>query len=372
MKLSFFVATRNGSSRNPPGTFAATLRQYRELGDELVVVVDDTTSDDTFDVAKEVTPNVHLFVHDPLFIEMHRQAFSRCRGDWIFAADDDDRLSSNWTRPLFDALMRNRPVTHYWVPTRYLVDAQTYISTAPYIGHFSVQLFRNIESIAVLPRNLHQQLAIAGEPVYLCGLWMDAMNFAWHDRASREAKLAIYEEAHDEAHTNFDQRRFYLYEDYYFETEAVEDERDAAVLQQASAESGPGVSVRILRAPIKMTVGQTYWVAVRLINNSARVLLPQSEFIRWGQLSLSYRWNHGESTPQDPQTPFPARIAPGFQHDALVRVKAPSSPGSYALSIDILEEQTARISEASDAGTFETRKIEVRPLTWRPVTGERA
>ncbi len=372
MKLSFYVATRNGSSRNPPGTFATLLQQYKELGDELVVLVDDTTTDDTFDIAKNFTPNVHRFAHDPLFIEMQRQAFYRCSGDWIFAADDDDRMGSNWTRPILDELMSRRTVTHYWVPTRYLVSDDFYLSTAPYIGHFSAQFFRNIESIAILPSNLHQQIAFAGEPAYLAGLYMDAMNFTWHDRASREAKVRTYDEAHDEANTNFDQSRFYLYEDYYFETERREDCAAPAVMEPIdSSETPRGIHVRILSAQSSMTVGQTYWATVRIVNNSDRALLPQSEFLRWGELALGYRWlplteNAGAGT--QPQTPFPARLLPGHQHDALIRVQAPAVPGTRQLKVDILEENRSWLSDAEPAGSFETREVQIRPLVWPPTT----
>ena len=231
MKLSIYIATRNGSSRNPPGTFANLLQQFKELADDLVVLVDDTSTDDTFEIAKGFTKSVYSFAHDPLFIEMRRQSFYRCNGDWIFAADDDDKLSSLWTRPVFERLMRLRSVTHYWVPTRYLVSEDLYLSTAPYIGHCSASFYRNIESIAVLPSKLHQQMAFAGEPAYLAGLYTDAMNFAWSDRNTREATLRTYDEAYDEWGTGFDQTRFYLYEDYYFETRRIDDSKMPMIME---------------------------------------------------------------------------------------------------------------------------------------------
>ncbi len=368
MKLSIFIATRNGTSRNPSGTFAQLLQRCAELADELVVVVDDTSTDDTFDVAKHYTPNAYFFAHDPLFIEMQRQAFYRCTGDWIFAADDDDKLSSRWTRPVLERLMNLRSVTHYWVPSRYLVSDELYLATAPYVGHFSPQFYRNIESIAVLPQNLHQQMAFAGEPAYLAGLYTDAMNFAWHDRDAREAKLLSYDEAYDEAETGFDQHRFYRYEDFYFETRAIEDTAAPAVMEPITEKGVPaGIHVRIIDAPPTMTAGQTYWVTVRIVNNSHRALLPQSEFIRWGGLAVSYRWSPGSQKHNEPhvRTPFPARILPAHQHDALVRVRAPETPGEHELQRDILEERTW-LSSGGDGGSCERRAVDVRTLVWPP------
>jgi glycosyltransferase involved in cell wall biosynthesis len=374
VKLSICLATRNGSTRNPSGTFATLLARFKELADELVIIVDDTSTDDTFEIAKKFTKHVSLFVHDPLFIEMRRQTFYRCTGDWIFAVDDDDILNSHWTRPMVERLMSARSVTHYWLPARFLVTPERYLSTAPYIGHSMAMFYRNIESLVVLPEKLHQQLAIAGEPAYVAGLYVNAMDFAWHDRAMREAKISRYDEAYDDHGTGFDQTRFYLYEDYYFETRELVDLPDLKIMSPIAGNGvKAGIHVRIVDCPQTFTAAQTYWVTARIVNNSARALLPQSEFIRWGELTVTYRWFSGDNmnlTEERIVTPFPARILPHHEHDVLVRVKAPAAPGGYRLQIDIREEHKRWLSDAEDAGDFEARDIQVAPLVWPPRSPE--
>lgn len=335
----------------------------------MVVAVDYSTTDDTFDVARRFTRHVYHFAHDPMWAEMRRQSFRRCTGDWIFAIDDDDRLSSRWSREVLEELMRSRATTHYWIPSRYFVNEQgSYLSIAPWIGHFGVQLYRNIESIASIPTMLHYQLAIAGEPAYLAGLYVDAMDFVWHDRASREAKILVYDEAHDEQVTQFNQARFYLYEDYYFETRRADDPFVPAIMAAASQEGvEPGVHVRFMDCPGTMTAGQTYWVTIRIVNHTDRELLPQSEFIRWGTLAVSYSWVPGVANAPI-RTPFPARIMPGHEHDALVKITAPPNAGTHNLRMDVLEE-----SRSIEEGRYETRTIEIAPLVWPPqITGEAA
>jgi hypothetical protein len=107
---------------------------------------------------------------------------------------------------------------------------------------------------------------------------------------------------------------------------------------------------------------------VRIVNTSDRVLLPQSEFVRWGTLELGYRWSPAAEKKNDPnlRTPFPARILPNHQHDALVRVKAPGSPGTYQLQIDILEENKMWFSEGENNGSFERCTVDVQTLVWPP------
>lgn len=358
MKLSIFVPTRNGSTRNPPGAFAQLLGRLRELADELVVEVDDRTTDDTFDVAKQFTEHVHAFRPDPMFVEVHRLSFYRCSGDWIFLFDDDDVLGERWTRTAVEQLMRQRTVTHYWVPARFVVPGGRYITTAPYVGHFHLLLHRNIESLMAMPSKLHQQPAFAGEPAYIAGMFVNAMDFAWHDRSFREEKVRTYDESFDED-TPFDQRRFYLYEDYYYETGPIGDSAPVKMMSPVESGGGTGIRVRFLECPEKMTAGQTYWVTVRITNESASPLLPQSELIRWGSLALGYRWPGEPVAPL--RTPFPARIMPAHEHDALVQVKAPAAPGPYRLQVEIIENDRS----LSDA-RFETRAVDVAPLVWPP------
>lgn len=368
MKLSIYVATRNGSTRNPAGAFAQLLERLRELGDELVVAVDYTTTDDTFDVAKKFTQNVGHFAHDPMWAEMRTQSFRRCAGDWVFALDDDDRLSAGWSRAVLEQLMSSRPTTHYWVPSRYFVnDEGFYLSVAPWIGHSSVQLYRNIESIASIPTTLHYQLAVAGEPAYLAGLYIDAMDFVWHSREYREEKVRSYDEAHDEALTQFNQARFYLYEDYYFETRRADDAAMPAIMSPFKQRYESGVHVQLLDCPKKMTAAQTYWITVRIVNATDRPLLPQSEFIRWGTLAIAYSWAPVVDAGSGIRSPFPARIMPGHEHDALVKVTAPAGAGTYELKMDVLEE-----NRSMRAVRCEARAVEVAPLVWPPQIGDSA
>ncbi len=104
----------------------------------------------------------------------------------------------------------------------------------------------------------------------------------------------------------------------------------------------------------------------RIINASDDTLLPQSEFIRYGRLALSYRWFLEGGAGEDflvkdelAVSPFPARIPPGHEHDALVRFKTPDHAGSFQLQIDILADRTDWLSGSSESGSFDRIPIEV-------------
>jgi glycosyltransferase involved in cell wall biosynthesis len=76
MKLSAVVGTKNSAARLP-----ALIERLGELADEVVVLVDSTTSDATAEVAEHLGAKVYSFVHDEHLLEMRRQMFERCTGE---------------------------------------------------------------------------------------------------------------------------------------------------------------------------------------------------------------------------------------------------------------------------------------------------
>ncbi len=359
MKLSAVVGTKNGSGRLP-----ALLEKLNELADEVVVLVDSTTTDATADVARKCGATVHAFVHDPHFIEMRRQMLERCSGDWILNLDDDEMINARWSRSVLDEIMQERSITHCWFSSRNLVPpGDRYIRTAPLYPDWGMRMFRNIPSIAALPASLHEAWHIAGEPLFVADLHRYHWDFVWNDRAAREAKMAAYRAA--DSNNPGDEHA--LYEDYYFEAEQIT-EKDSAPADSVYEQwpVGNNVDLHLSDVPSTMTVGQRYVARVAIANGSSRTLLPQSEFIRWGTLELATRWfarQEGTDTRGEFATPFPGRIEPGRSLPALANVKAPDTPGEYWLQADI-REAGCWFSELPNRGHYERKLVRVVPLVW--------
>ena len=362
MKLSAVVATKNGAGRLP-----ALLQKLDELADELVVLVDSTSSDDTAEVAGRAGARVHSFIHDGQFAEMKRQMLLHCGSDWILNLDDDDMINDRWNRATVEALMNDRDVTHYWFTARDLVPpGSQYIRTAPWYPDWIVRMFRNIPSIVVVPSLLHESWRIAGDPRYHADLHIYHHDYVWNDRATREDKLAAYRVANPEnpgeKHT--------LYEDYYYELEPVQekDSEDPASVYEIKTPSGRAVDLYLDDVPSNMTASQSYGARVSIANGTGRELLPQSEYIRWGTLELATRWFSGRDSNEEigsaVAVPFPARIGPKQTIAALATVTAPGEPGDYWLAADI-REGGAWLSKAG-GGTIERRPVRVGRLVWPP------
>lgn len=68
------------------------LLSAKQVADQIIVVVDDRTTDKTAEIAKKMGANV--FVHKFTgFSEMKNFAFSKATSDWIFSLDGDERIS---------------------------------------------------------------------------------------------------------------------------------------------------------------------------------------------------------------------------------------------------------------------------------------
>ena len=86
-RFSVNIIARDGEK-----TLKQTLNSVRDLTDDLMIVVDSRTQDNTLDIAKQFTSKV--FIHD--FIDFSSQrhfAVSQSAHDWILALDADEELS---------------------------------------------------------------------------------------------------------------------------------------------------------------------------------------------------------------------------------------------------------------------------------------
>jgi glycosyltransferase involved in cell wall biosynthesis len=84
--------------------------------DEIVVVIDDRTSDRTEQIARRYTDNVHLLpFHN--FAQLKNAGVERARGEWIVFCDGDERVTPRLARELEDVLAAGTEMWAYYSPT---------------------------------------------------------------------------------------------------------------------------------------------------------------------------------------------------------------------------------------------------------------
>jgi len=88
VKLSVVLATRNEEAN-----IADCLKSVESIADECVVV-DESSTDKTREIAKELGAKVYKVEHKAIFHETKQSAFDLAKGEWILQMDADERVSS--------------------------------------------------------------------------------------------------------------------------------------------------------------------------------------------------------------------------------------------------------------------------------------
>ncbi|MDD5349153.1 MAG: glycosyltransferase [Chthoniobacteraceae bacterium] len=209
VRTSAVVITKNGAKR-----IERCLESLSRSGfaDEIVVCVDESTTDNTAELAKRFTPHVR-----PIHVErsgniegLLRQMTACCSGDLILRLDDDECLGGDWNRERILSLALLNDVTHFFIPRRWIVTpGDRFLSNAPWFPDIQLRLFRNDLSRITWPKRLHENMIVEGRGLILTDRWIDHYDLVLNDRARREAKCATYRKLRPEKPLT----NFYLYED---------------------------------------------------------------------------------------------------------------------------------------------------------------
>jgi glycosyltransferase involved in cell wall biosynthesis len=98
MKFSIYSIIKNEE---------AEIRQMLETvkdADELVVCIDDTTTDNSEAIAREYTDKVFKFKWEDDFAKAKNEAASHCTGDWLMSIDGDCRLQEGGVKLIKDLI----------------------------------------------------------------------------------------------------------------------------------------------------------------------------------------------------------------------------------------------------------------------------
>jgi len=359
------------------------LERVRRYADEVVVAVDRTSVDDTYDVACGGADRVHVLelagVSEPAKDWIAKQA----AGDWVLMLDDDEALPHDADQ-LLPPLLQDRRFTHYGLPVRWVVRAPdgglAWLRQHPWHSPRWIRLTRNLGGLLRVQPLMHAVPEVAGEGCALPPAGPIALyhlDLLWRDRAAREAKVARYRAVAGRDRPTGEEH--YLPEDYAatlvhaplppgeeFPTEvpAVRPGRGVpraapvvtlACLEQHARDIGddpPIWSVEWLghETPSSLLANRGYCVPVR-VRNTSDATWRSPGTVR-GRVALSHRWGSqtwGLEVPLGDVTLLERSLAPGESTEVLAGLWAPAQPGRYTLSWDMLCEGVAWFSSRGSA-----------------------
>jgi len=357
----------------PPARVAAMLAPLRVLRPEVVLVIDDRL-DQSFDADfRRLGDRV---VRAP-FLGAVSRAFgwliSQCSGEWVLRLDDDEVPSSGLAAELEECICGDPPITHAWVPRRWLYpDRASVLAQWPWRPDHQMRLHRNDPALLGFPGRLHEVVTVLGpcvylrEPIYHADLLFETFEERMQKARRYEAirpGLTIDGISVNEA--------YYLPE----RLESVRTEpvpaADASPVRRL-LEHGANVRWRRRRAALTrvqpaeidalwecrepgpdayraqlelhdddltMTAGQprTFEVEVR---NTGNEIWPGGPD-RHPQIRVGYRWRDPQGTiavADGTHTPIPSELRPGRSTLVPALIIAPSVPGPYVLELDLVNE----------------------------------
>jgi glycosyltransferase involved in cell wall biosynthesis len=338
---------------NAEHELARILPELKDIGDELVIGIDDTTTDGTTEVARQFTDRLNPVPHDGFCgrgssedLNALECVLTHCRGDWILRIDQDETLSPLWHNPGYvRSLLADRAATHYWVPRRWVTPpGDQYIANGHWYPDYQLRLIRNIPSLVVFNKVPHTPLAVAGEPRHLTDAWIIHWDYVWHDRATRAAKVEFYK-----ALESYTGEEFYLYEGQRYKTCPLNYlyPSPSANGRNEVVDNPFNASLEMLHSPEVLQAGKVEPILVGIQNGSNRLFRPTSKFVRPANVHLSYHWYtpdrrvfHWEGQRHD----LPRPLGPGDVAARFMSVTAPEQPGNYLFQPDLVEEGAAWFS----------------------------
>ena len=217
--ISAFMITRDAGR-----WLAPVLANLRRIADELVVIVDEASLDDTLAVAQRCADRAECWAVPGGYAEAVRnEAAALCRGDWLWMADDDELIPPALVRHIPLLLQCGFP-EYAFARKHVLGDGKSWMMSAPWWPDYQTRL-RSQESWrrSPWPRLPHNTPDFTGLLVNV-PFWH--LKFMLRSPDERQARMTAWGQTWEPA-LNEHYRRFSLPEQYAWQTAPMDEEPPA-------------------------------------------------------------------------------------------------------------------------------------------------
>jgi hypothetical protein len=327
------------------------LTHVRGFADEIVVGVDNASTDGTFEAASSCADVVFRFQHTGVSGPAHMLLLDYVSRDWLLVLDSDERMDEH-VASIIPELLESE-YTHYLFPRKLVVSLQPprYVRGSPWFPDWQLRLLRNDRSLVWHNGSVHGQYQVMGLGCYETRtsiLHFERLAISEEERA---AKLQRYREHGSKLVTD----RF----DYSI------DGRICELLElPRGLESNPSqarISTRVIPGILKVMVEGSLppWGAALRVDmprefspgeqvfadatasNRGRLAWFQLGREPWPILNLSYHiLDESERVilRDGDRTPILRVVNPGATASFLASFTAPNEPGKYLIEWDMVSE----------------------------------
>jgi glycosyl transferase family 2 len=363
--LSVCIVARDAGSR-----LRELIEHVGGFADQIVVGVDDASTDDTLDVARAVADIVVRFAHprmpDPALMDVLRFA----RGDWILSLDDDERVDGRFPA-LLPELLEDERHSHYWFPRKWVVDADPprYVRAHPWYPDWQLRLFRNDLRTVWHPVEVHEGYRVVGMGSHEARTSIVHLERLLTTERDRQEKVRRYrrfrgDRRHEDYYGPIDRSQVFPLEDPPVDAPGLRDagQREGRVVEGVRRGLEPGTpppwgAMLGASTPARVEAGSHHTVEVLTENTGALRWIPPRE--DWPRLFLSYHVARPDGAIAEwdgARTPIGAIVDPGERWLSLARFVAPTKPGEYLVGWDVVSEGEIWFSQCGSA------------IAWDPLT----
>lgn len=153
MKITVVVSTYNRSK-----SLARTLKSVKDLADEMVVV-DNESTDDTAQVAKNLGARVYSRPNNSMLNVNKNFGISKATGDWILYLDDDEEIPAELSQEIKKSLKDNE-IAGFWISRKNIIFGK-WITHGIWWPDRQLRLFR--KGMGTYPeKHVHEYIAVSG------------------------------------------------------------------------------------------------------------------------------------------------------------------------------------------------------------------
>ena len=108
------------------------------------------------------------------------------------ASTTTSRFGGHWDKAAFQLLVRFNNLSHLWVPRRWLVPGDAFITDAPWFPDPQLRLYANDRARLTWPTEVHEQFAVTGRSLVLFDRWLDHHVLIDRPRGERRRRCEEY------------------------------------------------------------------------------------------------------------------------------------------------------------------------------------
>lgn len=164
MSLSVVISTYNRKEK-----LAISLESVKDITDE-IIVVDNTSSDGSFALARKYTKHVFVRPNNPMLNVNKNFGFTKATKEWILYLDDDESLTPELREELKEVFAswnmgENAQITGYWIPRKNMIFGK-WIEHGIWWPDYQMRLFKKGKGMYP-EKHVHEMIKVTGETAKL-------------------------------------------------------------------------------------------------------------------------------------------------------------------------------------------------------------